>query len=158
MVATREAVIKVVSAARTARKMAQAMDELLVEKKVTTVPDQIFGKLADALFTMSGEVIRFDQDFEKDSKTMKILLSEELADDEAADEFIRMAWENARPEPPMKQMTVTVESTMTAVKFPPGLTWSGTMADQVGKTGGYCPETGYVPPKETDETPEGEWR
>ena len=139
MEASREAVIMIVSAARTARKMAQAMDELLVEKKVTTVPDQIFGKLADALFTMSGEVIRFDQDFEKDSKTMKNLLSNELTDDEAADEFIRMAWENSRPEPPKK-------------------TWPEPMKDQVGKTGGYCPATGYVPPKEIDETPEGEWR
>lgn len=139
MVATREAVIRIVSAARTARKMAQAMDELLVEKKVTTVPDQIFGKLADALFEMCGEEIRFDQDFEKDSKTMKILLSEELADDEAANEFIRMAWENSRPEPP---------------KNP----WHEPMKEQVRKNGGFCPATGYVPPKETDETPEGEWR
>jgi hypothetical protein len=139
MVATREAVIRIVRAARTARKMAQAIESLIFETKVTTAPDQVFGELADALFAMSGEVVRFDQDFEKDSKTMKILLSEELADDEAADEFIRMAWENASPEPPKK-------------------TWLEPMKEQVRKTGGYCPETGYVPPKEIDETPEGEWR
>lgn len=154
---SRETMIKIVKATRLSLRVVEAFEMLMPSTPMENVPDWIAGNLMDALFEMCGENLRSDQDFEKDSKTMKILLSEELADDEATDEFIRMAWENARPKPPMR-MFVKVGNTATAVKTPSRLSWSWTMADQVGKTGGYCPETGYVPPKETDETPEGEWR
>lgn len=135
---SREALIRIVCAARTAKKMVQALEALLIVRNAMTVPDQIFGNLADALFCMSGEKLTEKQDFDRDSRTME-LLNSDMSNADAADAFIHMAWQNSRPKPP---------------EFP----WPDSMEEQVRKNGGFTPKTGYVPPKETDETPEGEWR
>lgn len=52
----------------------------------TTIFDDVYGFLTDVLFDISGEVLRFDQDFFRDSKTIRLILSD-LSDGEVSEEF-----------------------------------------------------------------------
>lgn len=127
--------VKLVKAARTADRMAEDVRALLIDNGSRTVPDEIAGFLKDVLFEISGEKLDPKQDFERDSMTMALVRSK-LADRDVADEINRMSEYR---------------------KFEGACTLDLLMENVVLKNGGYCPATGYVPPREVDETPEGEW-
>lgn len=126
---------KLVKAARTADRMAEDVRALLIDNGSRTVPDEIAGFLKDVLFEISGEKLDPKQDFERDSMTMALVRSK-LADRDVADEINRMS--------EYRKFEVC--------------TWGLPIENMVLKNGGYCPATGYVPPREVEETPEGEWR
>lgn len=126
---------KLVKAARTADRMAENFRPMLIDKRARTVPDEIAGFLKDVLFEISGEKLDPKQDFERDSMTMALIRSK-LADMDVADEINRMS--------EYRKFEVC--------------TWGLPIENMVQKNGGYCPATGYVPPREVEETPEGEWR
>lgn len=84
----RDAMMRVVKAARAAMRMAENMRPLMVDQKGSTWADEIYGFLADALFIMSGEVLKAGQSFD-DSNTIRILQSD-MDDRACADWFIMM--------------------------------------------------------------------
>lgn len=78
---TRDALMRVVKAAREAINLAETMsrslDNILNRKGTTTVADDIAGNLADALFQLSGEKLEPEQDFFNDSQVMGLLMGPE---------------------------------------------------------------------------------
>lgn len=84
----RDAMMRVVKAARAAMRMAENMRPLMVDQKGSTWADEIYGFLEDALFIMSGEVLKAGQGFD-DSNTIRILQSD-MDDRACADWFIMM--------------------------------------------------------------------
>ena len=75
---TRDALMRVVKAARAALSLAEtlskSMDSILNRRGTTTVADDIAGNLADALFQLSGEKLEPKQDFFNDSQVMGLLM------------------------------------------------------------------------------------
>ena len=91
---TRDALLRVVKAARTADRLAQDMKKLLVDENRWTWADEIAGFLKDALFLISGEKLPTEADFEKDSKVVGLLRGFE-SDTMVASDIMKMAEENA---------------------------------------------------------------
>ena len=87
---SRDALLRVVKAARMAIKAAETMQSLMVEKGGWTWADEIAGQLLDSLFKMSGEQLAVGKDFNKDSMTMR-LLTGDMTDGAVADWFIMMS-------------------------------------------------------------------
>ena len=91
---TRDALLRVVKAARTADRLAQDMKKLLVDENRWTWADEIAGFLKDALFLISGEKLPLEADFEKDSKVVGLLRGFE-SDTMVVSDIMQMAEENA---------------------------------------------------------------
>ena len=125
---SRDAMLRVVKAARMADKLAQDTKALLMDRNGWTVADEISGFLDDALFNMIGEKLEPGQDFANDSVTMMLIRSK-LSDAEVTDEFISIAEEN-KPKLPKPNLVSRDEFNAMVRKF-----------------GGYKAET-----------PEGEWQ
>lgn len=84
---SRDALLRVVKAARAAIRLAETMNKLMVDGKAWTWADEIAGQLADALFEISGEKLESGQDFFKDSATMMVLTGD-MSDEGVTDWFI----------------------------------------------------------------------
>ena len=82
----RDSLLKLVKATRAAMKVNEEMRNALRLSSESTALDDADGWLKDVLFDLSGEILRFDQDFMRDSKTMNLIRSE-LSDREVADEL-----------------------------------------------------------------------
>lgn len=128
---TKDALLRVVKAARLSMKLAKDTQQMLFEKGSWTVSDEIAGQLASALFVVSCEKLDAGKDFNEDSMTMR-LLKGELDDETVTDWFIMMEkidkrlHSNEQPTPQIRSKEET--------------------ADLYKKNGGYrC-------------TPEGEWK
>ncbi len=85
----KDALLRVVKAARMSLKLAEDTKKLLVNERQQTWADEIAGLLSDALFHFSGDYIGPKQDFERDSRTMNLLRSN-LSDGAVTEEFIAM--------------------------------------------------------------------
>lgn len=85
---SRDALVRVVRAARKTMKMANTMQGLMAEKNMETVADIIFGDLADALFYISGETL-VNKSF--DESTVMRLLNGDMDDESVADWLIMMS-------------------------------------------------------------------
>lgn len=97
---SKDALLRVVKAARLSLRLAEDMRCLLVSRGSRTVPDDISGQLCDALFDMCHERIDSSKDFIRDTETMR-LLTGRMGDSDVADAFIQMAERNSihQPEP-----------------------------------------------------------
>ena len=84
----RDALLRVVKAARMSMKMADNMRPLLVNTKGQTWADEISGQLIDSLFILSGETLKPGQGF-YESNTM-LMLNSDNSDGTVADWFIMM--------------------------------------------------------------------
>lgn len=73
--------------------------KMLIDTGSRTVPDVISGFLCDALYNFCGEQLSYDQDFIRDSKVYKTLISKEYSDQEVTDILIGLQHDN-RPEQP----------------------------------------------------------
>ena len=92
---TRDALLRIVKAARIAEKHSENVRLMLFgSDRGWTVADEISGALSDALFILSGERLTAKQDFNRDSETMKLLHHKRMSDGEVADAFVRMAEKN----------------------------------------------------------------
>lgn len=125
---SRDALLKIVRAARAAQKLADNIRHLTGNSPVENMADSIAGQLADALNLLNGEKLGVADDF-RDSRTYTWLYRSAMTDDEVADEFIRMA----KGEPKMPK---------------PNLISRGEFLDMVRQFGGYL---------DLNSTPEGEW-
>lgn len=90
---TRDAIMRVVKAARTAQKLADDIRKLTNDFRSVNVGDDIAGLLADALNMINGEKQGITDEF-SDSRTYTWLFRSAMSDGEVTDEFIRMAREN----------------------------------------------------------------
>lgn len=90
----RDALLRVVKAARLSLRMAEDMKNLLVCHNSRTIPDDISGQLCDALFYMCHEKLESSQDFIRDSETMKLLKSR-MSDVDVTDALIQLEKKNA---------------------------------------------------------------
>ena len=88
MEVTREALTKLVAAARASAKLAEAIEALLVDKNALNVADEITGDLQDALFLISGE--RLDGKPFTESMTMRLLTNVDINNGCVADWFFMM--------------------------------------------------------------------
>lgn len=84
---TRDALLRVIKAARTAMKMAEVVQKFAVCSGRWTLADEISGNLTDALFLMNREELTAKQDFERDSVIMEILRGD-MSDGAIADYLI----------------------------------------------------------------------
>lgn len=84
----REVLLRIVKATRASMRMAEDMRALLVRNNGSTCADEIYGHLVDAVFLISGEVLRPGQSFD-DSNTVRILKSD-MDDRSCADWFLMM--------------------------------------------------------------------
>ena len=125
----RDALVRVVKAARLSIKMAEAMDAFMIDKNVWTLADEISAHLKDALFTILGEV---EVNNFNDTMTMRLLTSD-MSDEAVADYIIMM--HNIRKHIGSDEVQQPKPQIMSKEEF-------RKMKDQ---NGGYC----Y--------TPEGEW-
>lgn len=87
---TRDALLRIVKAARAATRLAEDMNKLLISQGRDTWADFIEGELADALCEFGGEVLEPHQDFIRDSHTMALLTDPDLSDEEVTAAFIGM--------------------------------------------------------------------
>lgn len=92
---TRDALLRVVKAARVSMKVAETLNQLSLEKKSWTWADEIVGNLADALFMIAGETLTPQQDFFDDSNTVRLLKSD-MSDEAVTDWFFMMDRLNKR--------------------------------------------------------------
>lgn len=102
MVITRDALLRVIKAARMSIALADDMRKLLVNEHGCTVADEISGFLNDALFYFCGERLTSDQDFKHDSATMQLLTSS-LSDEDVLDEFIQIYETTWMPAPQLME-------------------------------------------------------
>lgn len=86
---SKDALLRIVKAARAAIGVSETLNKLLVERKAWTWADEIYGNLSDALFIMSGETLTPQQEFFNDSQTIRLLKSD-MSDGAVADWFIMM--------------------------------------------------------------------
>ena len=95
---SKDALMRVVKAARVSLRLAEDMSKLLVDKTASWA-DMVSWYLEDALCTMVGESVEQDGDFLKDSQTIKILNSQKMSDDEVTDALIDMYRQNCPEQP-----------------------------------------------------------
>jgi len=129
MEVTRDALLRVVKAARMAFRLAESTQALFVDKGQWTVADEIAGQLADALFRMGHD--NADRPM-SDSTTMR-LLKGDLSDEAVTDWFFMMYRIDERlhkQEEPQQPKPQIMNSTEVHAMYE--------------KNGGYC-------------SPEGEW-
>lgn len=144
----KDALLRVIDAALTAK----ALDEKMAAMGYGKTPyADIYGKLEEALFLISGE----DLDRFEGSTAQMVLENKYLKMERRAEilDYARKA-NCGGQERPEENVTMTAG----AEPKPPQFLWGTAMDSQVKKNGGYSAQTGYVPPVETDDTPEGEWR
>ena len=85
----KDAIVRVVDAARYAMKLAYDMKPLMISAGGWSVADHIAGLLEDALFSLCGEVLEPGQDFMRDSETME-MLSGSMSNEEVAEKIMEM--------------------------------------------------------------------
>jgi len=85
----RDALLHVVRAARIADRVAEDLKGILVDRKDATWVDEIAAELNDALFKISGEQLEPEQDFLKDSRTMRMIRGA-MTDADVTNEFLKM--------------------------------------------------------------------
>ena len=90
-----KSVLKLVTSARCVMRFSDDLNALLCTNCKESILTSILCDLCDVLFDGSGEVLRFDQDFNEDSKTMKLLRSE-LGDEDVAKKFVELSKKNHR--------------------------------------------------------------
>lgn len=130
---SRDALMRVVKAARASIRLAETMNKLTVDGKSWTWADEIASQLADALFITSGEKLESGQDFFKDSTTMMVLTGD-MSDEGVTNWFIMM--DRIR-----KRLDGKVE-----VQMPkPNIMRVEKMTELYQQNGGYC-------------SPEGDWK
>lgn len=133
----RDALVRVVKAARLSLKMADAMQLFMIDKRPWTVADEISGHLKDALFIILGEHALHEKSFDE-SMTMRLLTSD-MSDGAVADYIIMMQNIQKHIEPELAAPNIVQQpkpQIMSKEEF-------RKLKDQ---NGGYC----Y--------TPEGEWK
>ena len=130
---SREALLLVIKATRTAMRMAEDMQRMVLGKGETTA-DQIAGYLEDALLIISGEQQRDGKMMDLDnSETERLLTSDLLDDDSVAGWFFMMN-------------SIREKHLATKEELPKPQTMSKEdMRDLYQKNGGYM-------------TPEGDWK
>lgn len=96
---SRDALMRVVIAARVSLRLAEDMKELLIDNGPPTWADEISWKLSEALGLMCGEVVNTEDDLGDDSETMKLLTSPQLSDGEVTNWFICL-YRTKHPEQP----------------------------------------------------------
>lgn len=127
----RDALVRVIRAARKSMKMANTMQALMAEKNTETVADVIFGDLADALFEISGETL-VNKTF--DESTVMRMLNGDMDDGAVADGMIMIS-----------KIEERLRGNKEEVVQPKPCTFSHEeMLDDYKLNGGYM-------------TPEGEW-
>ena len=84
----KDALLRVVKAARMSMKLAEDMRPLLINAKGQTWADEISGQLIDSLFILSRETLKPGQSF-YESNTM-LMLNSENSDGTVTDWFIMM--------------------------------------------------------------------
>ena len=94
---SRDALSRVIKAARMAHDMAETIREMTCGT-CRNKADDISGILEDALFDMNGEKLGVKDDF-SESKTYQWLFGCSVPEDRIAGEFIRMAEENKPKQP-----------------------------------------------------------
>lgn len=85
---TRDAILRVVKAARMSKNVAESLQQIMVDKKSRSWADEVFGQLSDALFIMIDDRVKAGENFD-DSMTMKILNSD-MSDGAVADTVITL--------------------------------------------------------------------
>lgn len=95
---SRDAIVRMIRAARNAAKLANDIRRIANVSDRNNAADEIAGDLADVLNKINGEQIGISDQF-CDSRTYTWLFRSAMSDNEVADEFIRMAEEN-KPEMP----------------------------------------------------------
>lgn len=96
---SRDALLRIVKAARAAIRLAEDVNKLLISQGRDTWADFIEGELAEALYNFGGEKLEPQQDFIRDSQTMSLLTDPELSDGEVTVAFVGMYRAN-HPEQP----------------------------------------------------------
>lgn len=96
---SRDALLRIVKAARAAIRLAEDVNKLLIGQGRDTWADFIEGELTEALCSFGGEVLEPHQDFIRDSQTMALLTDPELSDGEVTAAFVGMYRAN-HPEQP----------------------------------------------------------
>lgn len=129
---SRDALMRVVKAARMATKQAEVMQMLMMEKKVWTTADEIASFLQDAIFILSGEELATGQPFDS-SNTMRLLTGD--MDDDGVTDWLLMMDNIRRKHLPQGEVKQPAPQTMSKVE----------MKDLYRKFGGY-------------QSPEGEWK
>lgn len=89
MIITKDTLLKLVKATRMADRLAQDAKCMLPDRKGWTVIDEISEFLYDALFEISGERLKPEEDFMRDSNTMYLIRSR-MSDEIVRDVFYRM--------------------------------------------------------------------
>lgn len=85
---TRDALLRVVKATRLSMRLAQDISKLFMDKAPWSVADEIYGRLEEALFMISGEKLGSGKSI--DDSMAKRLLTGDLDDGTVADWFIMM--------------------------------------------------------------------
>ena len=125
---SRDALVRVIRAARVAKELADDIRKLNGDTTRDNRADRIAGDLADALQMMNGESMGVADDF-LESQTYGWLFKCSVPEDRIAGEFIRMAEEN-KPKLPKPHLVNRVQ-----------------FNEMIRKFGGYSAQT-----------PEGEWK
>ena len=84
----RDAILRIVTATRLSMNLANMLSPIAMDSETTA--DRIWGLLGDALFSATGDTNEHNDFFR--TQTYKFLASDDMTDEEVADEFIRMAW------------------------------------------------------------------
>ena len=90
----RDALLRIVKAARQSMKIAKVFGSLLIDNKGWTLPDEMTGNLKDALFTLAGETLGPGEQF-KDSMTERLLTSD-MSDEGVTDFFLMKSRADSR--------------------------------------------------------------
>ena len=93
---SRDALLRVIRAARDAKRLADILQNIMSMGCHDTIADRVYGDLADALQMMNRETLDKGTDF-GDSRTYTWLFRSSMSDEEVAAEFMRMAGEPKKP-------------------------------------------------------------
>ncbi len=86
---TGEFLLSLVTGTRMALRIRDRLIQALPESRSRKKADELSAHLVETLFAFTGEKLRPDQEFPKDSETMKLLRSS-LPDEEAAEAFLSL--------------------------------------------------------------------
>lgn len=130
----RDALLRVVKATRTALKMKETFEGLMIDKNTWTIADEIYGQLFDALFILGGEKLAVGDGVE--NSTTDRLIKGDMSDGGVTDWLLMMDRIRKHIEPELVEDKIEQPKpqTITNEKF----------QDLYRRYGGYT-------------SPEGEW-
>ena len=96
---SRDALLRVVQAARKSREVKETVNKLLVNPGGMTKADQVSCLLYDALYEFTGEKLTIKNDFMNDSLTMRALTNKMATDEEVTQMLLAEYWRNHPRQP-----------------------------------------------------------